>query len=256
MKLTRKSYKRKIIAFGVASFISLSLIATGFASWVLAGSAEKTDEGQITVGTTTEKAIEISDISYLGNVKNFVFEPQEGDVSGRVRYDGEKAESLSITFSCTVTAASFVKMLTVDFVMPDGVTEAVNEGYIIAPEVDIVLDVTTVQDSAGGQLNFSNGEAGAGEWSFTKGVDDKATLSVTLNFGWGEKFEGENPSIYLDSGEGRTAYPTHNEVKAVLDTFKAVMLGKTYDEYIALSEDEVTALEAALKYTVNINAET
>lgn len=34
-KLTRNSYKRKIILFGVIVFMSIALISTGFAAWVM-----------------------------------------------------------------------------------------------------------------------------------------------------------------------------------------------------------------------------
>ncbi len=253
MRLTRKSYKRKIIAFGVAAFISVSLIATGFASWVLANTAKKSDEGQISVGTTTEKAIEIKDLVFTDNMKNFVFEPVEGDYEGRVHYDGEKAENLSITFTCTITATSFVKGINVTFTMPQGISDAVEAGYIVAPVVDIAINATTSSTTQTAELLLSNGESGGGEWTYAPGADDTATLTVTLNFAWGEKFEGQNPSLYFDTTEGRGAY-THEQVKEVLDTFKATVHEKSYDEYILLTDEEKEALSAP-KYTVNIKAD-
>ena len=255
MKLTRKSYKRKIIAFGVAAFISLSLIATGFASWVLAGSTDKSDEGQISVGTTTEKAIGISDLSFTNDMKNFVFEPMKDDSTGRVRYDGENSENLSISFSCTITAASFVKELHVTFTMPAGVQAAVDAGYIVSPVVDIAINTSVSSTAQTAELLFSNGQSGGGEWTYTPNADDTSTLEVTLNFAWGDEFEGMNPSVYLDETEGRQLYPTKDDVKIVLDTLKATLLGTTYDEYITLGDSEIRALEAALKYTIYVNAE-
>ena len=34
-KLTRKSYKRNIIVFGLMFFMGIALVSTGFAAWVL-----------------------------------------------------------------------------------------------------------------------------------------------------------------------------------------------------------------------------
>ncbi|MBO7304653.1 MAG: hypothetical protein J6V09_05465 [Clostridia bacterium] len=254
MKLTRKSYKRKIIAFGIAAFISLSLTATGFASWVLASTAKKSDEGQISVGTTSEKAIEIKDLVFEDDMKNFVFEPVKDDYEGRVRYDGEKAENLSVTFTCTITAASFVKGINVTFAMPKGISDAVDAGYIVAPVVDISINSTTTDAMQTADLLLSNGQTGGGSWTYTPGAADTATLTVTLNFAWGEQFEGKNPSEYFDTPEGRIAH-SHEEVKTILDTFKATVHEKSYDEYSQLSDSEKEALEAP-KYTVNITAET
>lgn len=254
MKLTRKSYKRKIIAFGVAAFISLSLIATGFASWILASTAEKSDEGQISVGTTSEKAIEISNLVFTGDVKDFVFEPVKDDVTGRVRYDGENSENLSVSFTCSITAASFVKQINVAFTCPKGIEDAVDAGYIIAPDVDIFIDPTLTQTTTQ-SIPLTNGEAGGGEYTYTPSAngDDIATLSVTLNFAWGEKFGNENPSTFFDTAEGRLQY-THEQVKTALDTFKATVHEMEYDVYAALSDDEKNALPAPT-YTVNITAE-
>ena len=65
-RLTRNSYKRKIILFAVFVFISIALISTGFAAWVMSndatldanGFAGKSGEKGITTATYGDHAAE------------------------------------------------------------------------------------------------------------------------------------------------------------------------------------------------------
>ena len=50
MKLTKKSYNRRIYAFGIMVFIAVALVSTGFASWVMSNNAVNAPEGTISVG--------------------------------------------------------------------------------------------------------------------------------------------------------------------------------------------------------------
>ena len=59
-KLTRNSYKRKIILFGVIVFMSIALISTGFAAWVMSQEKKASTNGNVTVGAVTEGNIEIT----------------------------------------------------------------------------------------------------------------------------------------------------------------------------------------------------
>ena len=50
-RLTRNSFKRKIIVFGVAIFMSVAMMATGFAAWVISTNAKT--EGSVSVDVAT-----------------------------------------------------------------------------------------------------------------------------------------------------------------------------------------------------------
>ena len=93
-KLTRNSYKRKIILFGVIVFMSIALISTGFAAWVMSQEKKQSTSGNVTVGAVTEGNIEV--ILDPLTVKDFKFEPKESDKTGRVRNDGTNFESLTV----------------------------------------------------------------------------------------------------------------------------------------------------------------
>ena len=65
IKLTRKSYKRNIIVFGVMLFMGIALVSTGFATWVLSQNTQIEVNGQnVNVGVVSDNALKIS-ISYF-----------------------------------------------------------------------------------------------------------------------------------------------------------------------------------------------
>ena len=131
-KLTRNSYKRKIILFGVIVFMSIALISTGFAAWVMSQEKKQSTSGNVTVGAVTDGNIEV--ILDPLTVKDFKFEPKESDTTGRVRNDGTNFESLTVTVSGTIKNTQFLKEATIKMNVQDKVNQAVTDGYIVLPE--------------------------------------------------------------------------------------------------------------------------
>lgn len=216
-KLTRNSYKRKIILFGVIVFMSIALISTGFAAWVMSQEKKQSTSGNVTVGAVTEGNIEV--ILDELTVKDFKFEPKEGDDTGRVRSDGTNFESLTVTVTGTIKNTQFLKEATIKMNVKDAVKQAETAGYIILPECansEVVLTLT---------------ESGTNEKKF----------SYDITFKWGSKFGGENPGEYYDSaafnpseGELSSFEGTQEEkitayIKSVLDAFHALMDTSTYE---------------------------
>lgn len=216
-KLTRNSYKRKIILFGVIVFMSIALISTGFAAWVMSQEKKQSKSGNVSVGAVTEGNIEV--ILDELTVKDFKFEPKEGDDTGRVRSDKTNFESLTVTVTGTIKNTQFLKEATIKMNVKDAVKQAETAGYIILPECansEVVLTLT---------------ESGTNEKKF----------SYDITFKWGSKFGGENPGEYYDSAafnpseeelsrfdgtqeEKITAY-----IKSVLDAFHTLMDTSTYE---------------------------
>ena len=166
-KLTRNSYKRKIILFGVIVFMSIALISTGFAAWVMSQEKKQSTSGNVTVGAVTEGNIEV--ILDPLTVKDFKFEPKESDTTGRVRNDGTNFESLTVTVTGTIKNTQFLKEATIKMNVKDAVKQAETAGYIILPECansEVVLTLT---------------ESGTNEKKF----------SYNITFKWGSKFGGE-----------------------------------------------------------------
>lgn len=217
-KLTRNSYKRKIILFGVIVFMSIALISTGFAAWVMSQEKKQSTSGNVTVGAVTEGNIEVI-LDPLA-VKDFKFEPKESDTTGRVRNDGTNFESLTVTVTGTIKNTQFLKEATIKMNVKDAVKQAETAGYIILPECansEVVLTTLT--------------ESGTNEKKF----------SYDITFKWGSKFGGENPGEYYDSAafnpseeelssfEGTQEEKITAYIKSVLDAFHALMDTSTYE---------------------------
>lgn len=217
-KLTRNSYKRKIILFGVIVFMSIALISTGFAAWVMSQEKKQSTSGNVTVGAVTEGNIEV--ILDELTVKDFKFEPKESDTTGRVRNDGTNFESLTVTVTGTIKNTQFLKEATIKMNVKDAVKQAETDGYIILPECansEVVLTTLT--------------ESGTNEKKF----------SYDITFKWGSKFGGENPGEYYDSAafnpsevelssfEGTQEEKITAYIKSVLDAFHALMDTSTYE---------------------------
>lgn len=216
-KLTRNSYKRKIILFGVIVFMSIALISTGFAAWVMSQEKKQSTSGNVTVGAVTVGNIEV--ILDELTVKDFKFEPKESDTTGRVRNDKTNFESLTVTVTGTIKNTQFLKEATIKMNVKDAVKQAETAGYIILPECansEVVLTLT---------------ESGTNEKKF----------SYEITFKWGSKFGGENPGEYYDSAafnpseeelngfkgtqeEKITAY-----IKSVLKAFHELLDTATYE---------------------------
>lgn len=216
-KLTRNSYKRKIILFGVIVFMSIALISTGFAACVMSQEKKQSTSGNVTVGAVTEGNIEVT-LDPL-TVKDFKFEPKESDTTGRVRNDKTNFESLTVTVTGTIKNTQFLKEATIKMNVKDAVKQAETDGYIILPECansEVVLTLT---------------ESGTNEKKF----------SYDITFKWGSKFGGENPGEYYDSAafnpseeelisfEGTQEEKITAYIKSVLDAFHALMDTSTYE---------------------------
>jgi len=217
-KLTRNSYKRKIILFGVIVFMSIALISTGFAAWVMSQEKKQSKSGNVSVGAVTEGNIEV--ILDELTVKDFKFEPKENDKTGRVRNDGTNFESLTVTVTGTIKNTQFLKEATIKMNVQNQVNQAVTDGYIVLPECAGKEVVLTLTD--GGSK-----------------TEKKFTYDITIE--WGSKFGNVNPGEYYDSD---AFSPTEEElkgfsgtqeekitayIKSVLDAFHELLDTATYE---------------------------
>lgn len=223
-KYTRNSYKRKIIMFGVMIFISIALISTGFAAWVLSTQTSNSSDGNVTVGVVENKSFEIEFTEITDQYGNdltttdsegkkiadtskmlYSFEPKKEDNTGRVRWDGTNCENLSITFKGTVTNYQYLGSFNIKMTMSSKVKALVENSanYINAP--------ACATDSG---VEFKTG--------LVASEDGKATFEYTISFTWGTAFGNMNPSEYYDSDEtGSTV--SDDAVKETLEAFYAAL---------------------------------
>lgn len=252
MRLTRNSFKRKIITAGIAIFATLAISTTGFAAWILSASASKEQEGGVTVGVVDKTQIEISDLSFTDDKKDFLFEPLASDNTGRVRA-GSTSENLTVQFTCTINYVSAATNITVTFEQPEWIEAAVTAGYLVAPDLG-GSNTVTIKSSEG----ITSAASLPTGWTYAENTEqDKGTLTCTLTYAWGAVFGGQNPGIYYDeNATGKLV--SDAEVEETLHSFKAMCHGKSLDEYLTwyesyLADKNVDQL-AAPNYKVLINA--
>ena len=216
-RLTRNSYKRKIILFAVFVFISIALISTGFAAWVMSNDADVNASGNVSVGVVADSSlgIEFNETEIKGFT--FQFEPAEGDLTGRVRLDKETnlSEKLSLEVKGKITNPDILDSLTIQIELPEGVKDAIDANYIVAPAcangaVEVEVDPTT------------------GEFSYV------------VEFKWGTHFNEMNPSLYYDMDSDGKEVP-NDEVKTTLENLRAYVYGY-YDDMVAVGADRATVI--------------
>lgn len=243
MKLTKKSYNRRMFALGALLFLSIGLVSTGFAAFVMSKGAKENETGHIQVGTITDGAVKFENVKFKDNKDLILFEAAENDTNGEVKWDGTNHDILEVTLEGSVTPATYVQGVTIELNSTNaGIKAAADAGYIVLPSC--------------------YGEGNAQTVTTTPNGSDptKLDFSYTLTFGWGTKFGNENPSTYLDTfagvddGAGGTRGYTYEEKKAILVDFKRTIysLESTVPEEEVLGWSTVLDFEATLTVTANV----
>ena len=223
-RLTRNSYKRKIILFAVFVFISIALISTGFAAWVMSSDAQLDASGNVEVGLVSDSSLKI-ELTYEENdvkIENFsfLFEPAAGDKTGRVRLDNDElSESLVYTIKGKISNPQILAEngLTIKMGLPEGMQKAIDLNYIVAPECASSEKVITVEDDG--------------------------TFEYKLEFKWGSAFGDINPSLYFDNNEEGLKV-SDADVKIILENLRACV----YNYYDALTADGANRAEIIAQY--------
>ena len=207
MKLTKRSFNRRIYVFGILMFTGIASVSTGFAAWVMSKNVAQNQEGAISVGTITDGSIEIKNLAFKDNNKNFLFEPAKNDIAGDIKWDGTVSESLSVTITGTVTPKQYLQELTIKMnTLPTGIQAAINKKYLTAPTC--YSNDTQIEVTASGEKD--------------------ATFSYTISFGWGDEFEKQNPSVNLDNRVKKD-----NQGNPILDSNQQTIPYYTYAEKLA-----------------------
>lgn len=229
-KLTRKSYKRKKIAFAAVIFGGVALVSSGFAAWVISSGKKADETGSVTVGKVVEanlgmkiewKVTNAADTTYTAiadeglnanKAGNYSFNCSRDVTSGRFRYgtgnnvdDGSDADQcLSLTFRVTVTSSlDNFGSLNVTFANNEQIDEAVTAEYISAPKGFYA----SKNAEAGTQgKNYSSSDALFTKTSTGEGASKFQWLSsgIEVAFNWGAKFGGKSPEEYYNTGAGST----------------------------------------------------
>lgn len=272
-KVTRHAFSKKAIMITASLFVTLALITTGFAAWLISSGASGEGTGNITTATIDDARLGLTVAMAEG--KDFVcFGPQADDTVPNIMYEapkeGEKDDKEVLTATVTGTIKNYdrLKEFNITIKISDKALTAAgytwtetNEGSlknrtytynagnacISLPEYAVDTDGRFLPLPSDTSKTTAPKTISAGDSMFTDGTTEnekKFTFDVT--FGWGEKFKGCNPGRYLDREEA-----DHLPDKTyTVDEKKEIMT-----ELRSLFEDESKNVDAAnLKFVVTVEA--
>lgn len=270
-KTTRKSFSRKAIVVVMSVFLTISLTAVGFASWLISSNDSKEGTGNVNASNVSDAilGVVIDNETNLGKIN---FGPLKDDETGNVRYDKNEAEdfeSLEITVTGTINKFATLKQMEIKIKVPDSVIKAAGYG--------LKADSTTVYEAKADLPKYITLPAGAADEKgnlivadstvvyqatdtkvFTAGEGDTATFKFNVTFGWGELFQNANPGKYLDN---EISDKKVNNEGDLVDIAKKENTTATYTTLTAEAKrDLLKAMKKAIaeseaKFTVVVNAQ-
>lgn len=275
-KTTRKSFSRKAIVVVMSVFLTVSLTAVGFASWLISKDGGANGSGNVNVSDVSDEilGVEITNSANLGKIH---FGPLESDKSGNIRFDENKPaeiESLTITVEGSIQKFKTLNQMEVKIKVPAGVIAAA--GYKVASE-DGNKKTYVVDENLPKYITLPAGAADENgnlidtskkvEYLATNSevfkentADNTAEFTFTIKFGWGELFGNKNPGRYLDGEDGSTVSPENKTaLLAIANADKAS--SSQYTELTAEAKRDilnkmktVIGTDESSKYTVVIDA--
>lgn len=263
-KTTRKSFSRKAIVVVMCVFLTVSLAAVGFASWLISNDDSKEGTGNVTASNVSDAILGVT-INNAENLGKINFGPAKGDKTGNIRYNDVGAEandfeSLEITVSGSIDKYKTLDKMSITVKCPDSILTAAGytwtgadgarvysydktKAYIALPGCAVDKDGKFLPkfDSAN---NTKADEYLSGNEIFTGSDDNKKEFTVTILFGWGELFKNNNPGKYLDN---EISDKKVDNADALLDIAKAENPAANYSELNAdAKRDILRAMKVAI----------
>ena len=275
-KTTRKSFSRKAIVAVMSVFLTVSLTAVGFASWLISNNDSKAGTGNVTASDVSDAILGVT-IENAENLGKINFGPAQDDKTGTIRYneaEADDSEALKITVSGSIDKYKTLDKMSITVKCPDSILTAAGyawtggdgarvysydktKAYIALPRCAVDKDgkFLPMFDSAN---NTKADEYLSGNTIFTGSDDNKKEFTVTISFGWGELFQNENPGKYLDN---EISNKQVNNKDALLAIANAENTTANYTELTAEAKrDILTAMKKTIaasetKFNVVVNAQ-
>ena len=275
-KTTRKSFSRKAIVAVMSVFLTVSLTAVGFASWLISNNDSKEGTGNVTASDVSDAILDVT-IKNAGDLGKINFGPDKNDTTGTIRYneaEADDSEALKITVGGSIDKYKTLAKMSITVKCPDSILTAAGytwtgedgaraysynktKAYIALPRCAVDKDgkFLPMFDSAN---NTKADEYLSGNTIFTGSDDNKKEFTVTISFGWGELFQNENPGKYLDN---EISNKQVNNEDALLAIANAENTTANYTELTAEAKrDILTAMKKTIaasetKFTVVVDAQ-
>ena len=253
-------------------FLTVSLTAVGFASWLISNNDSKEGTGNVNASDVSDAILGVT-INKAEDLGKINFGPAKNDTTGTIRYNDAEAEAndfeaLNITVSGSIKKFATLKQMEIIIQVPDSVITAAGYGLKdgSATEYEVKANLPKyitlpagAADEKGNLIDTAKkAEYLAADTVFTPGADDTATFSFEVTFGWGELFQNENPGKYLDN---EISNKQVNNEDALLAIAKAENKAAKYTELTAEAKrDILTAMKKTIaasetKFTVVVNAQ-
>ena len=264
-------------------FLTVSLTAVGFASWLISNDDSKEGTGNVTASDVSDAILGVT-IENAENLGKINFGPAKNDTTGTIRYNDAEAEAndfeaLNITVSGSIDKYKTLEKMSITVKCPDSILTAAGytwtgedgarvysydktKAYIALPGCAVDKDgkFLPMIDSAN---NTKADEYPSGDKIFTGSDDNKKEFTVTISFGWGALFEGKNPGRYLDGEDGTLSEENKNALLAIINEGKDVTSQyKTIDAKgdAEAKRDILTAMKKTIaaseaKFTVVVDAQ-
>lgn len=224
-KVTRHAFSKKAIMITASLFVTLALITTGFAAWLISSGASGEGTGNITTATIDDARLGLTVAMAEG--KDFVcFGPQENDTVPDIRYrdpkEGEKDDKEVLIATVTGTIKNFDRLekFNVTIKISDKAltaagyewtetgegssksrtyTYSAEKAYIALPGYAVDTDGRFLPLPSDMSKTTAPKTISAEDSMFTAGANaNEKNFTFDVTFGWGEKFKGCNPGRYLD----------------------------------------------------------
>lgn len=273
-KVTRHAFSKKAIMITASLFVTLALITTGFAAWLISSGASGEGTGNITTATIDDARLGLTVAMAEG--KDFVcFGPQADDKHPDIRYkapvgdEKDDREVLVATVTGTIKNYDRLEKFNITIKISDKALKAAGytwtetgegslknrtytynaeKAYISLPEYAVDTDGRFLPLPSDMSKTTAPKTISAGDSMFTDGAtENEKRFTFDVTFGWGEKFKGCNPGRYLDREEG----PDHLPDKTYTVDEKKEIMTKLRSLFV----DESGNVDAAnLKFVVTVEA--
>lgn len=236
-KLTRNSFKRKVIVFGVAVFMSVAMVATGFAAWIISTNAQADGQVGVNVATINQGNLKVTldstlydeDGDYIG--AKLCFGPNAADLGGYLKStvnNTEDAEQLKFTVKGVVTGATNLGNLTLKLDLSD-LVDAIDAGYIT---FDFAGAGFTAYEEGGSVVPNVYVIALDKEDVLVDGSVDanQKAFELEISLAWGTHFDSMNPGYFYDQDghfDGQTDEEILNTITTGMEALNAALTGKT-----------------------------
>lgn len=273
-KVTRHAFSKKAIMITASLFVTLALITTGFAAWLISSGASGEGTGNITTATIDDAHLGLTVAMAEG--KDFVcFGPQADDKVPHIMYDppkdGKKDDKEVLTATVTGTIKNYVRLkeFNITIKISDKAltaagyewtetgegssksrtyTYSAEKAYIALPGYAVDTDGRFLPLPSDTSKTTAPKTISAEDSMFTAGANaNEKNFTFDVTFGWGEKFKGCNPGKYLDREEGPDHLPS--------ETYTVEQKLEIMTELRRLFVDESGNVDAAnLKFVVTVEA--